>query len=74
MSQQKGSRTDINKWFCAIADAYGSGNAPWAYSRGRSVAVRIWSLFNAKYGEVEADEAVRRCAKKHNIYPGKKPK
>ncbi len=33
----------LAKWFCAVAEAYNRGQAPWAYPDGTSETVRVWN-------------------------------
>jgi hypothetical protein len=33
----------LAKWFCAVAETWNAGEAPWAYVDGRSESVRIWN-------------------------------
>lgn len=39
----------LAKWFCAVADAWNRGEAPWVYDeRGRSETVKMWNKFKGE--------------------------
>lgn len=47
----------LAKWFCAVADAYGRGEALWAYrEQGGSTAVFFWTRLREHYSEADADD------------------
>lgn len=40
--KKKSNVKEAAKWFNAVADAWNMGLAPWAYTDGRSEAVKVW--------------------------------